>query len=344
MTGVRITGEQRVFSLVLALVVSPNGATKRDLLSSVYGYSDRYRAGEVSEPLERQFERDKDQLRKLGIPLETIDSPGEPGNTQLARYRISKERLQIPEDLRFTAQELMLLRLAALVWSEGSLNAQSRRAAFKLEALGASVNAQHLGVAPRIFAPEAQALPLQQAADELREVKFRYRLPSRETALERHVAPLRLHRADGRWHLIAWDLERAATRVFLLSRIEGEVRVMQARYDPALRESVTATIENLLSRENEQRATVRVRRGTVAESRLLPRVAEGAHRPLQSGEWREVLVGTLDYREHALAQELVGYGSDVEAVEPSELREAVAADLATVIAQHTNGNARAQDG
>ena len=85
-----------MFSLVLALVASPQGLTKRDLLSTVYGYADRYAHGEVDVALERQFERDKDQLRELGIPIETIDSPLESGNNKLTRYRISRLVMQMP--------------------------------------------------------------------------------------------------------------------------------------------------------------------------------------------------------------------------------------------------------
>ena len=83
----RVPSEERVFSLVLALVASPQGLTKSELLSSVYGYSQRYDRGVIDSSLERQFERDKAQVRELGIPVETIDSPLEPGNNQLTRYR-----------------------------------------------------------------------------------------------------------------------------------------------------------------------------------------------------------------------------------------------------------------
>ena len=108
MSRARVSGEKRVFSLLLALVASPHGATKRELLSTVYGYAERYRSGTSISALERQFERDKEQLRTLGIPLETLDSPLEPGNTQLTRYRIPKDRLEVPANVRFTDRELML--------------------------------------------------------------------------------------------------------------------------------------------------------------------------------------------------------------------------------------------
>lgn len=344
MSRARVSGEQRVFSLVLALVASPYGATKRELLSTVHGYADRFRSGTTSVALERQFERDKEQLRALGIPLETIDSPLEPGNTQLTRYRIVKERLQIPSDLRFSERELMLLRLAAFAWSEGSLTAQARRAAIKLEALGAGLDVQQLGVAPRIWAPDPSLSALQRAIEEGREVRFRYRLPDRTNALRRHVAPLRLHRADGRWHLIAWDLERDAPRVFLLTRITGEIAVESSEYDASLRARADDIVDSLLAREREQVATLLVRRGTVAESRLTPR-AVSSEEDHHSEEWRRLRVGTLDYVEHALATELAAYGSDVHVVEPELLQKAVVQILRDTLDAHTRtkeGTARVE--
>lgn len=328
-----VPGEQRVFSLVLALVASPQGATKRELLSSVYGYADRYQHGERSDALERQFERDKDQLRAIGIPIDTIDSPEEPGNTQLTRYRISKELLQVPRDLRFSERELTLLRLAALAWREGSLTAESRRAAMKLESLGAGLDVQHLGVSLRLGIPEPAAPALQGAIDAGRTVRFDYQLPHRDAPLARRVAPLRLHRADGRWHLIAHDLDRDDERVFLLSRISGAVRVEREAFDPALRDRVEAEIEELLRLERVQRAVLEVRPGSVAEARLSPRAASRTE-PAEPGCEATVRLelGTLDYR--AFAEELAAFGADVAVVEPPELRAAVIARLRSVAERH----------
>lgn len=326
-----VPSEQRVFSLVLALVASPEGSTKSALLSSVHGYSDRYRVGEANVALDRQFERDKEQLRALGINIETLDSPLEPGNNQLTRYRVSKDRLQFPADLRFTERELMLLRLAALAWSEGSLSAESRRAAMKLESLGAGLDVRYLGVAPRLGTVEPAAAPLQQAIDSQKIVVFDYTVPERTAALTRRVAPLRLHRVDGRWHLIAWDLERNAGRVFLLSRISREVRVTVDGYDPSLRDHAESLVNELLHRRDILRATVQVRRGSVAEARLAPRAL--SDRPTSaSGDTAELTLHMLD--RYVLAAELVGYGADVSVCEPTELRELVIARLRAVAAAH----------
>lgn len=314
----RISGERRIFSLVLALVASPQGRLKQELLASVYGYSDRYRAGTHDPALERQFERDKEQLRQLGIPIETLDSPEESGNNRLTRYRISKERLQMPADVRFTARELAVLRLAALAWRDGSLTAESRRSAMKLEALGAGLDVQHLGIAPTLGTPEPAASPLHHAIEGGFVVRFAYQLPERDAPLERRVAPLRLHRADGRWHLIGHDLDRQADRVFLLSRIIGPVTVTSATFDPALRPRAASMVEMLHERHAAQQATVVARAGTVAEARLAGRASiTAAH---DSGT--RLTLGTLD--EHEFAVELAGYGDEVAVEAPLSLGARVA--------------------
>ena len=334
MTG-RVPGEQRVFSLVLALVVSPQGLTKQELLSTVHGYAERSGSLSASERAarDRLFERDKEQLRELGIQIETLDSPMQPGNNQLTRYRISKEQLEFPSELRFDEQELMLLRLAALAWSEGSLSAASRRAAMKLEALGAGLDVQHLGVAPSLGTAEPAAVPLQRAIDEVRVVRFDYALPGRDAPLERRVAPLRLHRVDGRWHLISWDLDREADRVFLLSRIVGGVRLGAERFDAALLDRGESAVADLLALRERQQTVVLVRRGSVAEARLSPR-AVGAERDVRR-EWVRLTVGVLDL--HLFAEELIGYGADAAVVSPDSVRGLVHDGLRRIAAVHGAG-------
>lgn len=331
-----VPGEQRVFSLLLALVASPQGLTKRELLSSVYGYAERYRPGAAHSALDRQFERDKDQVRSLGIPIETVLSPEEPENNQLTRYRISKELLQIPEHVRFSARELSLLRAAALAWSESSLSDESRRAAMKLRSLGAGFDVRHIGVAPRLGIPEPAAPALQRAIDEGRVARFGYQLPGRAAPLDRRVAPLRLHRAEGRWHLIAWDLDREDDRVFLLSRIASEVTVGPERYDPALMSRVDAALAELLALRERQTVVVEAGAGSVAEARLAPRAAS---RELRAGGVSRLELGTLDFR--ALAEELAGYGDDVTVVGPDGLRDETVGLLELVREQHGAGGAHA---
>ena len=116
-----VSNEERLFSLVLALLATETGLTKADVLSSVQGYRQRYRPGGDNASLERQFERDKEDVRDLGVPLESIELPADQGASQYTRYRIPKGQYDLPADVTFTPQEIALLDLAALAWREGSL-------------------------------------------------------------------------------------------------------------------------------------------------------------------------------------------------------------------------------
>src|ERR1700760_882937 len=107
-SAARVPVEERLFSLVLALLATEAGLTKNEILSTVQGYRQRYTASGDNANLERQFERDKDDIRDLGVPLETVDSPGDAGNNQTLRYRIPRGAYQLPDDVRFTADETPL--------------------------------------------------------------------------------------------------------------------------------------------------------------------------------------------------------------------------------------------
>jgi proteasome accessory factor B len=91
--------EERLFSLVLALLASEAGLTKNEILSTVQGYRQKYAFAGDNASLERQFERDKDDIRELGVPLETIEPLDEPGSNHNLRYRIPKGAYDLPADI-----------------------------------------------------------------------------------------------------------------------------------------------------------------------------------------------------------------------------------------------------
>lgn len=330
-----VPSEERVFSLVLALIASEQGLTKHDLLSSVYGYSERFRESGSRASLERQFERDKELLRDLGVPVQAIDSPGEPGNNQLTRYRVPKESFEVPAGLEFTERELMMLRLAALAWKEGSLEVESRRASMKLESLSGGKNAPQLGVMPDFGTSEPAAPALLAAIERGEAVEFAYRLPSKPGALRRRVLPLRLHRFERRWHLIAYDLDRDAGRVFLLSRIEGQVAPSvvpaQASDGMELEALVDETIADLQQLQTDQQVLVRVPVGSVADAAL----SKHAVVVEEAAGARTLRFGTVDLAETASV--LAGYGGEIDVLDPPTLRDRVIALFREVAAAHRDG-------
>ena len=210
--GSRVPVEERLFSLVLALLATETGLTKNEILSTVQGYRQRYKSGGDNANLERQFERDKDDIRELGVPLETVDSPGDAGNNQTLRYRIPRGAYELPARLSFSSDETTLLNLAAMVWREGSLSGESRRALLKLRSLGVDRRrARHRLRAARAAA-RCRLRPAEQRARAALIVRFPYLKPGEDAAREREVLPLALVQYQGRWHLSAEETDFGTRR------------------------------------------------------------------------------------------------------------------------------------
>ena len=328
----RIPVEDRLFSLVLALLATETGLLKSEILSSVRGYAERYDESGQNANLERQFERDKDDIRELGIPLETVESPDRPGDNQALRYRIPKGQYDLPDEVRFTPDELALLGLAAEVWREASLSADSQRALTKLRSLGIEPREPVIGYAPRLRVRDTAFEPLRQALDRRQTVRFRYFKPGEAGPRLRTVDPLAVVLHEGRWHLHAFDRDAAGPRTFLLSRIIGDVEsVAGMTFDappPGIQDRILAELDELRLRNA---ADLAVTAGSDAEVRLGKRAVL---RDEDAGVIR------LHYTDAAVfADELAAYGPEVRVISPQSLREAVRERLEAVVAAHRNGKA-----
>ncbi|UCR89667.1 helix-turn-helix transcriptional regulator [Mycetocola spongiae] len=320
----RVPVEERLFSLVLALLASEQGLTKSEVLSSVQGYRQRFNRGGDNTSLERQFERDKDDIRELGIPLETVETPGEAGNNQLLRYRIPKGEYDLPAEITFSPAEITMLSLASTVWREGSLSGESQRALHKLRSLGIDSTDPLIGYAPRLRTRENAFGPLSAAMEKRVEVTFDYLKPGDAAPRTRTVAPLALVQHEGRWHVHGNDRDAGGPRTYLLSRIIGTVSATRRSFpeDPTGRaEAALAALRELYA---AQVAVLDVLPGSEAARRLRVRA--------------EVVEATT-YRVHytdpnIFADELAGFGPEVLVREPESLRSAVISRLTRTLADH----------
>src|SRR5690606_36859074 len=95
--------------------------------------------GDAPSPdaFERMFERDKDTLRELGIPIVTVDAGG---HADEVGYRIDQDAYALPA-VDLTPAELGVLALAAQFWQDKTLRTDISRALTKLRAAGAGETA-----------------------------------------------------------------------------------------------------------------------------------------------------------------------------------------------------------
>lgn len=333
--AVRVPVDERLFSLVLALLATQSGLTKNEILSTVQGYRQRYAAGGDNANLERQFERDKDDIRELGVPLETVDSPGDAGNNQNLRYRIPRGTYELPHDITFSREETVLLNLAARVWREGSLSGESRRALLKLRSLGMAADEPTLGYAPRVRLRDAAFEPLSTALERHQIVRFPYLKPGEAAAREREVIPLALVQYQGRWHLSAeetdFGAQKAGThKMFLLRRIVGPAIAKQTA-PPRPGDHAAAALAGLQEVWERNIAEIEVTPGTDAATRLANRRGTDEADSASDGATRL----RLHFVDAAiLADDLAGFGPEVLVLSPPDLRAAVVERLVRTAADH----------
>lgn len=323
-TPVKNAPEERLVNLVVALMATEQGLTKDTILSSVAGYREQVEAGASKDALEKMFERDKESLRGLGVPIETIGDYADPDDLREARYRVPTAEYALPEDITFTPAEIALLNLAGGVWGSESLSADARSGLRKIRALGIAVDEPIIGYAPRISLRDAAFPALQSAIEQSRVVRFPYLRPGDSAPRTRRIRPLALVEYEARWHVFGYDLNVDADRTFLLSRIVGDVELTRDRFDPGLRDGAgERALSGLQSVAAAQTALLEVHPGTEAALRLHRRAA-----PAEQG----IRVPYVDV--HVFADELASYGPEVRVVEPDDLRTQVIARLEATLRLH----------
>ena len=311
-------------NLVVALMATEQGLTKETILGSVAGYREQAEAGASKDALEKMFERDKESLRGLGVPIETIGDFADPDDLREARYRVPTAEYALPEDITFTPAEAALLNLAGGVWSRSSMSAEARSGLRKIRALGIPVDEPIIGYSPRISLREPAFAPLQLAIEQCRVVTFPYLKPGERMPRTRRVRPLALVDYEARWHVYAFDLDADAPRTFLLSRFVGDVQLTRQTFDAALRQGAgDRAVAGLDAVARGNSALLEIDPGTEASLRLTRRGT-----PAEQG----ITVPYVDV--HVLADELASYGPEVRVVSPDELRDEVVRRLEGALAVH----------
>ncbi|CAA9361440.1 MAG: FIG005453: Putative DeoR-family transcriptional regulator [uncultured Nocardioidaceae bacterium] len=309
---------ERLLNLLITLLVSRSYVTKERIRNVVEQYRDA-----PDSAFEKMFERDKDELRSLGIPIEVgyLDRAfdDEPG------YRIERSAFELPE-ISLEADEAAVLGLAARVWQHAGLASATSDAIVKLKAAGVSVDRTALDVAQPQLAVEEPAFETFWSATQSRTpVTFGYRGAGSAEAAVRHLQPWGVASYRARWYVVGLDTDRGEPRLFRLSRVVGEARLegepgsFEVPEDTDLR----ALTANLAPSAQPQRARLRVRPGSaIGLRRHAAAVRSGAP------DWDEVEV---DYgRTDALVDELLGYGADVVVDAPDDLRASVVTRLREV--------------
>lgn len=314
---------ERLLNLILALKSARRPVSKQKIRESLPAYAE----ATSDEAFDRMFERDKDELREMGIPITTTvvdvlfdDEVG---------YRIDSSETSLPE-ISFEPEEVAALALAARAWSTASISGAASAGLRKLRLSGVEIDeSAAAGVEPRIRTKEPAFEAVHAALSALQPITFDYRKGD-GTVTTRRVQPWALKHWHGRWYLTGYDLDRADERAFRLGRFEGSVRkkgragsyTVPADHRPEV---------SLAAQEREPRgsAVIRLRQG---RGHVLRRAATET-RELDGG-WAEVVV---PYEPGLTERDVVALGSHAVAVSPRELVDGVQASLRATLAAQAVG-------
>jgi proteasome accessory factor B len=211
---------ERLVNLVICLLSTRQFLTAERIRDAVPGYEGADGSKATDEAFKRMFERDKAELRELGIPLETgrnshFDS--EDG------YRIRRGDYELPP-IEFDAAEAAAVGLAARLWQSATLGEAARSALIKLRAAGTEVHAADApGAVPLLDASDPSLPTLLEAARTATAVSFDYVKVGAALPEQRTLEPWGVLSWRRRWYVAGFDRDRGEPRSFRLSRITGNV-------------------------------------------------------------------------------------------------------------------------
>jgi predicted DNA-binding transcriptional regulator YafY len=224
---------ERQLNLVSYLLSARAPVPFSDIRGRVVGYDD----DATPDAVEKRFDRDKADLRAIGVHIDYVasDAFGRAGYVIDPRgYFLPPTSLE-PEDAMLLA---VLQRSLGVVDDPLGRNLKSALAKLTIdsrlpEPLRASMGEQHLLTMGRPDRDLGRAhMPaLGEAVGRRRRVAFRYGKPGDDKVERRVVRPFGLGMVQGNWHLVGFDEERKTLRQFRLDRIRGKVTLVDRADD-----------------------------------------------------------------------------------------------------------------
>ncbi len=304
---------ERLINLIAALLDGRRPMTAAEIRERIAGYG-----SESPEAFRRSFERDKAELREMGIPIEVVKD--EEDNDA---YLIPAKKYYMP-DLDLTADELAALRLVAdAVLGVGEQAAAGLRK-LSVTATDETMAAPQVVWGADVAAEQPNLGPLLSGLLEKEPLQFDY-VSADGNKTSRQIEPYSLVHRRGNWYVVGRDVERDAVRSFKVSRVVPPVRRGSGTYeipsDFDLERHVGAEPWEI---GDAERFTARVRfdrslRWYPEQNLRNLTLHEGPHDSVEV----EMQVSRLD----ALIQWALGFGSAVEIVAPGEARAAMVEHL-----------------
>jgi proteasome accessory factor B len=202
---------ERLINLIAALLETPRPLTAEEIREQISGYEQP-----SDDAFRRAFERDKEALRAMGIPLELRKS--DPFTDVEDAYIIPKDKYYLP-DLDLEPDELAALGVAAQAVLGAGDQATSGLLKLTTESALPSLTGPRILWGADVATEQPLLGPLYSALLDRRAVAFRY--GSDEGSTHRTVEGYGLVHRRGNWYLVGNDRGDGVVKAFRVSRISG---------------------------------------------------------------------------------------------------------------------------
>jgi proteasome accessory factor B len=303
-------------NLVIALLATKRYLTKSEIFRTIEGYEGS------SESMERMFERDKDELRALGIEIEV--SALDPLFEDEIGYRIRFEDY-VMDHSGFTTNEIAYMSLAAQVWKEEALSEIAQHAMRKLAGLASPIDISEIpAIAPVLINAPKFLNEIIDCISKRRTIEFVY-LDSEMKTQSRQVNVYSYFSYKGNWYFSGLDVRKMEIRTFKCDRIVGDVSVSKGSKMYEIPEEYIPSTE---SEENayELTAQLLVRKGRGSQLR------NRASKIVTAEDFDAVDVPYSS--ENELLSLVLWHLDDVQVLAPSVLRDSVIKSLKNVVMNH----------
>jgi proteasome accessory factor B len=309
---------ERLVNLTMALLATSRYMQKSEIFRKVAGYNG------TQETKERMFERDKDDLRALGIEIEVASADplfeDEPG------YRIKPETYQMPIK-SFTPTEIGIISSALALWLDSSLEDIALGAARRVKSTALLDPALDISSLSNLNLSAEGLLDMTRALANRSEVAFSYRKAGATKSEDRRVNPLGLSAWKGEWYLVGEDLDRSDIRTFNFSRITSKIDTSKKRDMYEI--PVDFNIKDYLIMYNADGIEIRAK---VKKSQAEALRAKAIEIKDLDEEWDEMTYRS-DSNNSAL-KEALWYCDSLIVEEPRELRSLIIDSLKEVAKSH----------
>ena len=306
---------ERLINLTIALLATKRYLTKSEIFRTVDGYEGS------AETKERMFERDKDDLRTLGIVIEV--GSFDPLFGDEAGYRIKSESYQL--DLgAITSTEISLLSLAADAWQGAAFADAAQSAILKLSSIGVPADPIEIpGLSPKLANSSKDLETVTSAIADSDFLVFDY-LSATLVAEERLIIPIALSNKNGFWYVTGVDQDLQEVRTFRMDRIQGSLEAKENK--ESFEYPVDFELDQPLASHAANFAVMDIRKGKGQALRSLATSIEDL------GEWDQVKVPIFTIE--SMTAQILWHGEDVFVHKPSDLVASVVAGLEALVVGH----------